>query len=235
MKHVTRLLTATALLAMGLISACTIDSADEFSRDVSVNFTGFYTNPNGGNIVAKNSGSSISSLDLRQSGDSLEAVDNNGRIWRGNLGEVQNGTSSFELNGNTSSGTEATFSGNISTSDGGSSTGGTSNARGTMQGTFIEPGRFSTFFATATIPGSTGGGGSALSISPQNPTVATNGTVVFTASGNNGTVTWLLSGTGTGSVSPQTGTTTTFKRTTAGSITITASDSSGGSASTTIN
>jgi hypothetical protein len=101
--------------------------------------------------VSNNSGNSITSLDLRQTGDSLEAVDNNGRLWRGNLGEVQNGSSSFELNGQTTAGREGTFSGTLSSSGGGSS-GSVSNAQGTMQGTYIESDRYSTFFATATIP-----------------------------------------------------------------------------------
>lgn len=240
MKHFSPRLLArvSALLCLGFIAGCSIDSADEFYRDVSVNFSGYYTGRNGGNIVAANTGAAITSLDLRQTGDSLEAVDNNGNIWRGSLGEVQDGTSSFDLNGQTTAGTEATLSGSISSSDGGSSeTGTTANASGTMQGTYIEPDRFSTFYATATIPGAVDNGGddSSLSISPSNPTVAVNGTQVFTVSGSSGTVTWNISGSGTGSVSPQTGTSTTFTRTTSGSITLTASDSSGGSATTTIN
>ncbi len=237
MKSMSRLMFAcSTLLALALVTGCTVDSADEFYRDVSVNFSGFYTG-NNGKIVSNNSGNSITSLDLRQTGDSLEAVDNNGRLWRGNLGEVQNGTSSFELNGQTTAGREGTFSGTLNSSDGGS-TGSVSNVQGTMQGTFIESDRYSTFFATATIPGSvdTGGDGDGtLSISPTNPTVAVNGTRSFTVTGSSGTVTWNISGTGSGSVSPQTGTTTTFTRTTAGTITITASDSAGGSVSTTIN
>lgn len=236
MKSMSRLMFAcSALLTLALVTGCTIDSADEFYRDVSVNFSGFYTG-NNGKIVSNNSGNSITSLDLRQTGDSLEAVDNNGRIWRGNLGEVQNGSSSFELNGQTTAGRDGTFSGTLSSSGGGS-TGSVSNAQGTMQGTFIESDRYSTFFATATIPGSTDtdDGGTTLSISPSNPTIAINATQVFTVSGSSGTVTWNISGTGSGSVSPQTGTSTTFKRTTAGSITLTASDSAGGSTSTTIN
>lgn len=239
MKSVSRRLFAcSSLLALALFTSCTIDSADEFSRDVSVNFSGFYQNKTAGKIVSNNSGNSITSLDLRQTGDSLEAVDNNGRIWRGNLGEVQNGTSSFELNGQTTAGRDGTFSGTLSTSDSGS-TGSVSNAKGTMQGTYIESDRFGTFSATATIPGSVDNGDddndSDLTISPTSATVALNATRVFSVSGSQGTITWNISGTGSGSVSPQTGTSTTFTRTTAGTITITASDSAGGSVSATIN
>jgi hypothetical protein len=238
MKSVSRRLFAcSSLLALALFTSCTIDSADEFSRDVSVNFSGFYTGNSGGKIVSNNSGNSITSLDLRQTGDSLEAVDNNGRIWRGNLGEVQNGTSSFELNGQTTAGRDGTFSGTLSSS-GGSSSGTVNNAQGTMQGTYIESDRFGTFSATATIPGSVDNGGdddSDLTISPTSATVAINATRAFSVSGSRGTITWTISGTGSGSVSPQTGTSTTFTRTTAGAITLTASDSAGGSVSATIN
>ena len=234
MKPITRLLTAAALLAMGLISACTIDSADEFYRDVSVNFSGFYTGNSGGKIVSNNSGADITSLDLRQSGDSLEAVDNNGNIWRGNLGEVQNGSSSFELNGKTSSGTEATFSGNINSSDGGS-TGSVNNVTGTMQGTFIEPNRFSTFYATATIPGSSGGddggsGGSSLAISPSTAQTITaaSGQITFTASGGSGSYTWSRSSSSLGNLNSSSGSSVTYTRsaTAVGTQTITLSDGS---------
>ena len=237
MKSFPRLSAAlAALLCFGFVAGCSTDSSDTFIRDVSVNFSGFYTGRSNGKIVAVNTGSAITSLDLRQTGDRLEAVDNNGHIWRGSLGEVQNGNSSFELNGQTTAGSEATFSGNISSSDGGS-TGSVNSASGTMQGTFIEPSRFSTFYAQATIPGTVdnGGGTSSLTISPSDAIVAVNGTRSFTVTGASGTVTWIISGTGSGSVSPQTGTSTTFTRTTSGTVTLTATDSGGGSASVTIN
>ena len=219
MKPITRLLTAAALLAMGLISACTIDSADEFYRDVSVNFSGFYENETTGKIVSNNSGNSITSLDLRQTGDSLEAVDNNGRIWRGNLGEVQDSTSSFELNGQTTAGREGTFSGTLSGS----------GTAGTMKGTYIESDRFGTFSATATIPGSTDGGddggGGSVSISPPSSTLSSNGlTQVFTATGGSGDYRWSLSAESRGTLDRSSGSSVTYTRLTSGNNTISVED-----------
>ena len=144
----------SALMALMFSYGCEVDSGNTFSRDVSTDFTGFYGPCENDNaIVQQNSGNRIRTLDLRQSGDTLEAVDNNGAIWRGTLGEVQNGRSSFELKGRTSTGVEGIFSGTLSSSDGGS-TNSSGAANGTMTGTYIEPDRFSTFCGTATIPGS---------------------------------------------------------------------------------
>lgn len=147
-------LLALILPAVALLhSGCEIDSSDTFSRDVSIDFSGYYTGCNAGPLVAPNSGRQINSMDLRQSGDSLEAVDNTGGIWRGSLGEPQNGRSSFELKGNAPGGGQAWFSGSISSSNGGS-TNSASSATGSMTGTYIEADRYSTFCGTATIAGS---------------------------------------------------------------------------------
>ncbi|MCS6771040.1 MAG: hypothetical protein NZ740_03325 [Kiritimatiellae bacterium] len=153
------LLYALAASALALSTGCETDSADTFIRDVSVNYTGFYRPCDGSKaIVQHNSGNRIRTLDLRQNGDRLEAVDNNGNIWRGSLGEPQGGRSSFELRGRTSTGVEGVFSGILSSSDAGV-TGAVSSVRGTMTGTYIEPDRFSPFCGTATIPGTQPGGG----------------------------------------------------------------------------
>ena len=238
MKSFPRLSAAlAALLSFGFIAGCSTDSSDTFIRDVSVNFSGFYTGRNNGKIVAVNTGSAITSLDLRQTGDRLEAVDNNGHIWRGSLGEVQNGNSSFELNGQTTAGTEATFSGNISSSDGGS-TGSVNSASGTMQGTFIEPSRFSTFYAQATIPGTVdngGGGTTGVTISPSSATVSANGqTQIFTATGGSGSYTWSISASSRGSLNNTSGSSVTYTRSTSGDNTITVADSTNPSATTSL-
>ncbi len=160
MKRILALFTVPAALLLPLFPiGCETDSADTFIRDVAVNYSGFYAACNENTaIVQQNSGNRIRTLDLRQNGDRLEAVDNNGLIWRGELGEPQGGRSSFELRGRTSTGIEGVFSGTLSSSDGGV-TNTSGSARGTMTGTYIEPDRFSTFCGSATIPGSQGGGG----------------------------------------------------------------------------
>ena len=208
-------LLALALLAVVILpSGCEVDSADTFSRDVSTDFSGFYTACSG-NLVGNNSGAAITTLDLRQSGDRLEAVDNNGSLWRGSLGDVQNGRSSFELKGRTTSNTEGIFSGTLSSSDGGG-TNSSGSADGSMSGTFIEPGRFSTFCGNADIPGSSGGdgGGTSLSVSPSGPQTITaaGGSISFTASGGSGSYTWSRSNSSLGNLSSSTGSSVTYTR-----------------------
>lgn len=165
MKHFSPRLLArvSALLCLGFVAGCSIDSADEFYRDVPVSFAGYYAGNINGKLVDKNSGASITGLDLRQTGDSLEGVDNNGNIWRGTIGDVSQGDSSisasFTLEGQTSSGAEGTFAGNFSTdatssTDTNGTTTTTSSGKGQMQGTYVEPTLFSTFSGVAqSIPG----------------------------------------------------------------------------------
>ena len=227
-------LCSTALLYLG----CEIDSADEFLRNVTTDFTGFYDNPNGGNLVEKNSGEAITTLDLRQTGDRLEAVDNNGSIWRGTLGEVRNGTTTFSMDGRTTDGTEGTFSGTLSSSDGGTSASGTTaSVQGTMQGTYIEFDRFSTFYGTATIPGTSGGSdgggdgtGVAISASSSQITNAT-GSITLSASGGSSPYSWSITS-GGGALSDTStgeGESTTYNRNSAadGTAEIRVQDSSG--------
>ena len=245
MKQLPRWITAAlAFSALACVVSCELDSGDEYYREVTVNFSGFYRNPNGGNIVSANSGNGISSLDLRQTGDSLEAVDNNGSIWKGSLGEVENGTTSFQLDGRTTSGTEGTFSGTLQSSDGGTaSSGSVSNAKGTMQGTFVEPNRYATFYATATIPGATDtgdgggddGGDGTVSISPSTATLsANNQTLEFTASGGSGQYTWSLSAPSRGTLNTTSGKTVTYTRTASDNNTIKVQDSVNPSASASV-
>ena len=228
MKRLIRPLTACATLtlaSLGLYTGCSVDSADSFYRDVSVNFSGYYTNPNGGSIVAQNSGSSIESLDLRQTGDSLQAVDNNSIVWKGTLGEVENGASTFELNGTTTRGIEATLSGTLTSSDGGTAASGTTaNVTGTMKGTYIEPNRYSTVYATASIPGSDTEDDSgtetnastnvvsAISTTPELTTLSrtTNGTVTLSVA-NASTYTYTVSSS-IGSISGKSGNTLTYRQ-----------------------
>jgi hypothetical protein len=219
-----------------LTTGCEVDSADTFIRDVPVDFSGFYVGcSNGAPIVQANSGNRIRTLDLRQNGDQLEAFDNNGAIWRGSLGEVQNGRSSFTLEGRTSTGVEGLFSGTLSSSGGGSTTS-VSAANGNMTGTYIEPDRFSTFCGNADIPGSIGGGddgggsggGGDVTISLSALSVGINGSVTADASGGTSPYTWtVISGPGT--ISPVDNDTATYSRGTATgtSATIRATDNDG--------
>ncbi len=236
-KPLPALLAAVAAALAMLTAGCEVDSSsDEFIRDVSIDFTGYYTHPTSDRIVSRNSGSAITSLDLRQDGDQLEAIDNNGSIWRGSLGDVNGGSSSFELEGTTTSGDAGFFSGTLSSSDGGTSTSGTtSSAEGTMTGTYIENDFFSTFYAQADIPGTTDDGGdggddgetnsTAFSVSPSSATISADGsTQLFSASGGSGSYSWSISDSTVGTLSASSGSSVTYTRNTSGNNTLTVSD-----------
>jgi hypothetical protein len=248
------------LLAMGLAGSaalylgCEIDSADEFIRNLPVDFSGYYTDDDR-LVVDRNSGQPIRALDLRQTGDKLEAVDNNGMIWRGTIGDVNEGESSlsasFTLEGRNTLGREGIFSGTLSTdatssTDTNGNTTTTASGNGIMRGSYIEDDIFSTFYGEAqdipgVIPDPDDGGGDGtndtegVSISPSLTTISTNGaTASFTASGGTGSYNFSLSNGSRGTITQVSGATATYQRTAAGDNTITAEDSDGDSASASI-
>jgi hypothetical protein len=231
-----RMFVAPGLLAAGaLFAGCEVDTPNQVQRNVGVDFTGFYSRTSGSNvaaIVSNNSGAPITSLDLRQGGDRLEAIDSNGIVFKGSIGSFNGTTASFELVGKTTAGNQGTISGTLSAS--GSNT--TGAASGTMQGTWIENSLFATVFATASIPGvisgGGGGGGGSLSIVPQTISVALNASQIFTISNSSGSLR-AVSRNGRGTVTVN-GTSITYIRTALGQDFLDVSDSSN-SASATIN
>lgn len=187
---------ATALMPVvcAMLAGCDTSSAEGVVRTVDIVVTGFYMHPTeGNNMVPTTSGAPVESLNLRQSGDQLEGVDNNGIIFRGSIGRVIEGAAAtFTLQGAATSGQPVTISGNIEVSGG--------NA--TMRGTWIEPTLYSTVYGQATVPqvptdgGGNGGGGNgdALAVAPSSVRIAAiGGTQVFTASGGQGRIIWTLS------------------------------------------
>lgn len=202
---------------------CELDSADSVVRETII-VQGFYTNPDGGPVVGRNSGASIKSLDIRQAGDRLEAIDNNNQVFRGTIGHATDNTASYTLDGYTTAGKLGTMSGYFEVS----------GSSATMRGTWIEDDFYSTVYATATVPTNGGGGGASLKISPTSATLTTNNQQqVFTASGGSGVYTWSLQN-NTGTISPTTGSTVTYTRTGSGNNTITVTDKQNQSASATI-
>ena len=133
-------------MGMLVLTACSVDSANSVVRSVNANVAGVYrnsdSNSNNGKLVSANTGSSVTSLDVRQAGDQLEAVDNNGIIFRGTIGDVLDGIASFNLAGRTTAGNKALISGNITIGSG----------QGTMRGTWIEDSLFGTVFGIANGP-----------------------------------------------------------------------------------
>ena len=144
-KHLVLVLMTCVIvtLPLALFIGCEIDSAENTITDVDIIVEGYYTNPDGGNLVQKNTGSAITSLNVLQDGSSLEAIDNNGLIFRGTIGQVtESSTASFTLEGYTSTRAAATIVGNFSVSGDSS----------TMRGTWAEPTLYSTVYGTATVP-----------------------------------------------------------------------------------
>jgi len=200
---------------LALVTGCVdSSSSSDFVRNVSVDYTGIY-NATGDNLVSQNSGEPINTLNLAQSGVTLEAFDNNGNLWRGDLSRVNSdGSSSFRLDGQTTSGTPAQISGTLAGE----------GTTGSMIGTYIEAGLLGTVSATASIA-EVNTNTSSLAISPTGDQTLTAGqTRQFTASGGgNAAVMWTLSNNSIGQLSTTTGNSVTYNAIGAGSQTITAS------------
>lgn len=125
------LLLVSALLFLG----CEVGSSDSATRNMGVDFTGVYDSKDGGPdfVSPANSGKQVTSLNLRQFGDQLEAIDNNNLIFNGTLNDVSvesgNAEAGFKLEGKTTAGQPVTISGSFSGS------GDTAQ----MRATWIEP------------------------------------------------------------------------------------------------
>lgn len=205
---------AAGLLFLG----CEIDSAESGYRDVEISVAGYYKHPDpGACLVGKNSGAPVCAMDLRQTGDSLEGIDNNGYIFRGTIGDVNGSVASFTLYGTTTVGQEATMSGTIEA---------TTDFKGVMRGTWIEPNIYSTVYGVATIP-SNETATADLQISPSSATLTTNTqTQVFTVTGGNGSYSWSKDN-ANGTLNTTSGGSVTYTRTSAGNNTIRCSDTAG--------
>ena len=139
---------ATGLvLVFVCLTGCDIDSAESGARNVGLRIGGFYQHSDPEDfLVQQTSGEPISSLNLRQAGDQLEAIDSNGIVFNGTIGRViDTHSATFNVDGRSTSGADATISGTI-TVDG---------ASAVMLGTWIEPTLTSPVFGVATIPTNT--------------------------------------------------------------------------------
>ena len=212
-------------LVILLLGGCEIDSAETVYRDVPIYVSGFYSNPDGGRLVSNSSGSPVTQMNVRQTGDHIEAVDNNGVVYRGTLGAVTaNDGATFTLYGTLPNGHEVTITGRFLVS----------GTNGTMEGTWIEPDRTGLVYGTAQVPDNTpdNNNGGDVSITPSQATLEDDGdTQVFIASGGTAPYAWTLSSTTRGALSSNAGTQVTYTRQAAGNNTITVRDSQGNSRS----
>jgi len=216
--------------ALAVLVGCELsNSPNDTVRNVSVDFTGFYDN-DGAPLTTSQTGADITEMNLIQTGDRLEAVDNNGIIFKGTLGEVTvdssgQASSIINLSGRTTANGDVTISGTII---------GQQN-QGVIHGTWIEPTLFGQFLAKGTISTintNDGGGGtdtngtSDVSIDPASATLTISGeTRSFRASGGSGSYEWQLANS-SGSLNNNTGSSVTYTRTGSGNNTISVRDSS---------
>ena len=219
-----------ALAALALSSGCDLDSSDDVVRNVGVDYTGQYSN-GGAPIISRNTGENITSLNLRQNGSGLEAVDNHGIVFRGSISQVIDGEANFTLKGRTTAGAEGTISGILRAN-------GTS---GTISGTWVESTVFGDVTATGSIRGTIdaapgdggtnppdpGNGITTLSLSPSGTvSIATGASQTFTATGGSGSYSWAIGNSGIGSVNRTSGTSVTYTASAAGTQTLSVNDGS---------
>lgn len=219
-------LTLMPLLILALCG-CEVGSADSVVRMVAIDFSGFYQGygTNGSQmVVPPNSGTEVTLLNLRQNGDQLEAIDNNGLVFRGTLGNLVDTTASFTLEGQTTVGQAVTISGTLNGS----------GTEATMRGTWIEPSQYSTLSAKGVINPSPTNTEGEVDISPSTANLTANQqTQTFTASGGTESYTWSVLNSN-GVLSASSGSSVTYTRTSAGDNQVTVRDSAGDTASATV-
>ena len=132
---------AGAVLIAGIVwSGCEIRSSSSVER-TTLYIAGLYRNSDGSRIVDRNSGAAVRSLSVQQRGDRVEAVDNNGRLFRGSFIAESDTRGTLELRGTTTAGVEVTISGTISVA----------GSKAYLNGTWIEPALFGAISAQADV------------------------------------------------------------------------------------
>lgn len=201
-----------ALPLLALLAACSVDSTTAVPSDnegTIYNFSGLYTRTDSNGVqqvlvfpTNKQSGVDLTWMRLIQYGNVLEAYDNAGLNWSGNISGLQGGTASFSLQGQTTAGQAVEITGTMDYEA----------QRSFMNAAWIEPSFAGSILAQATVsPATTNDSSSSVSISPSSAVIPVNGSRAFTASGGNGTYTWTQSNTARGTLSSSTGTTITYE------------------------
>ncbi|MFH0953182.1 MAG: hypothetical protein V1873_02510 [Verrucomicrobiota bacterium] len=208
-----------ALLALVFLG-CELQNTDSVTRTIGVVISGVYRHPTAGStIISTNSGKPIDQLELRQSGDQLEAIDNYNKVYRGTAGNESDTLVTYSLEGQSSAGKEVTISGTIEVGGGSA----------TMRGTWIEPGLYATVYGVATVPTNAGPGG--LVVSPGSANLSSNSqTQVFTVTGGSGSYSWSVANS-SGSLSSSSGASVTYTRVSSGGNAVNVSDTAGRSGS----
>jgi hypothetical protein len=202
---------AVALVAAG--AGCEIRPSDGTGRSVSINVAGRYVGQLDGRVTSRNTGAPVTSLNVTQTGAALQAVDNNGLVFRGKISGETDSSAPFTLEGSTTAGAAVTISGTITVS----------GSSGTMHGTWIEPTLLGDVMAQATV--ATNAPSDSLTVSPAGPVnLAVGSTQTFTASGGEGAYTWSLGNTALGTMDTTSGSGVSYTATAAGSQTVQVDD-----------
>jgi len=224
------------MCVVALQPGCDTGSPNDTGTVANGDFSGNYVGASNGLLVANNTGAPVSSINLNQSGSDLQAVDNNGILFKGTIGDILtlNGGSSnassgsasatFTLTGGTTAGNSVTITGKLSGV----------GATATMTGLWVEPGVYSSIYGVAGITPivvtspSTNNNTTALSISPTSATLnTTSETVTFKASGGTSPYGWTVANTNGRLITAFSGPSVVYARNMAGNNTVVLSDSAG--------
>ena len=220
-KHVARIIRclACAVFCIG-ITGCEFDSSDTATRNVDLNVYGVYagTDEYFGDFLVNNcTGSKPEYMDVRQTGDEIEAISNHGILFKGTIGSVTKGeTCTFTLEGKSTVGNRVIINGHFTIS----------GSTAIMEGTWIEDSLYAVFYGEGSAPNQPTNT-TTLAISPTSATVSKGSSKTFSATGGTAPYSWALSSTN-GSISPTNGPSTVYTaNTTNGTVTLTLRDSSG--------
>ena len=195
-----------ALVAGMVLSGCDFGGGgDSVSRNVDINVQAVYLPATDVDTIvlpaSAVSGSAPYFMNLLQSGDNLEGIDDHGLVFRGNINQVIESATlcSFTLTGKTSLDVDVTITGTITIS----------GDAALMEGTWIEPNSYAVVYGVGAAPVQQTNT-TALTASASPTSITRTGTSTLTASGGDGSYTWAISGTSYGSLSTTSGSTSTF-------------------------
>jgi hypothetical protein len=140
------------LFLTALLPGCSVGDPNDVTTVANGSFSGNYVGTQNGVLVAHNTGNPITSLTVSQSGNQLQAVDNNGILFKGTIGDIlgnggtsnassSSATATFTLTGATTAGQSVTITGNFKAS----------GSTATMTGLWVEPTLYSSFSGVASI------------------------------------------------------------------------------------
>ena len=214
------------LFATGLLPGCSVGNPNDVTTVANGNFSGNYVGANNGALVANNSGNAVTSLTVNQAGNQLQAVDNNGILFKGTIGDIlptgssSNATTTFTLTGTTTAGQSVTITGNFSAS----------GSTATMTGLWVEPDRYSSFSGVAGITPII----QSVSVTPTSTTLSGSSlSQTFTASGGTAPYLWTLQNS-SGTLSANSGVSVTYTRSVVGTNSVTVKDSASSTATATV-